>query len=148
MDLSAIRAGLQQAIVDNKNALIHLEALLADVDGADAVEVPRQGRWTKAAVQQLWDGSKHLPGVVALFEELAAHPGEDVSLDAVRERSGLDEKQQRNEHARMSRVSTSLFGAKRWPFRAWQGPAIAGGKAGMVYRMDVTVAQWWTEIVS
>ncbi len=48
----------------------------------------------------------------------------------------------------MSRESTKLFGAKRWPFQAWQGPATPGGKAGMVYRMDATVAQWWKEIAS
>lgn len=146
MNLASLRTGLQQAIKDNRTTLSNLEAMLADLDGAEAVDVERQGRWTEAMFRQLWDGVSHLPGVVALFEELAAHPGEDVSLDAVRARSGLDEKQQRNEHARMSRVSAALFGAKRWPFQAWQGPANAGGKAGMIYRMDPTVAGWWSVI--
>jgi hypothetical protein len=55
-------------------------------------------------------------------------------------RSGLDPQQQRNEHGRLSRVATDLFGEKRWPIENWQG------RAEMLYRMGGTVAAWWRKI--
>lgn len=84
---------------------------------------------------------------MALFGETAAHPGETVTFTAVTERSALSSAQQRNEHARMSRIAAGIFGKKRWPIENWQGPIGGTGHSEMIYRMDPTVAAWWEEII-
>jgi len=146
MSVSMIRTGLQSCINDLDTARARAVALLEDLDGSDAMEVPRQGRWTKAPLSQLWDKVRHLPGIVALFAETAAHPGEAVTFSAVTAHSGLSSMQQRNEHARMSRVTAEIFGTKRWPIENWQGPAGPTGHSEMLYRMDPAIAEWWKDL--
>lgn len=91
--------------------------------------------------------SKHLPGVRALFEVTASHPNDAVTFSRVIAKSGLKDIQQRNEHARLSRISAELFCHKQWPIEAWQGsPKPGNGTAEMLYRMDRTVGNWWTEL--
>lgn len=85
----------------------------------------------------------------ALFEACASRPDEMVRYRDVLAASGLDAVQQKNEHARLSRITGELFGDKRWPIENWQGsPVEAGGPAEMVYRMPATIASWWREIAA
>jgi hypothetical protein len=141
----ALRAAVVDALADVAAAQEKLTGLLADIDGREAaVNVPRQGRWTREQVELLWAKVKHLAGVRALFEATAAKPGDMVTFAELLDRSGLDEQQQRNEHARLSRIAADLFGEKRWPIENWQGGYDGDtGKAQMIYRMDTQVAQWW-----
>ncbi len=144
MELHDIRAEvvhLRKMVEDLHSSL---SALVDDLDGSDAVQVPRQGRWTRTMLSQLWPRVSHLPGVRALFSATAAAENQPVTFSEVLKQSGLTEQQQRNEHARMTRVTRELFGSKTWPIEAWQGsPQTGGGPAEMVYRMGGTVARWY-----
>ena len=148
MERTEWRGALVEAVSASEALTARLRLMLDDIDGEEAAQVPRQGRWTKTMVAQLWAEVQHLPGIKALFEVAAMHPNEVVTYTQVLDVSGLAEMQQRNEHARMSRIAAELFGEKRWPIENWQGGAdsTAGGKAEMRYRMGATVAGWWREI--
>ncbi|RAG86171.1 hypothetical protein DN069_07770 [Streptacidiphilus pinicola] len=148
MDRSGLRAAVVGALADAEALQRKLTDLLASIDGTgELVAVPRQGEWTKEQVELLWTQAKHLDGVRALFELTASTPGETITYAQLLARSGLDEGQQRTEHARLSRISTQLFGEKRWPIENWQGTLNQKtGKEEMVYRMDPTIAKWWTEL--
>ncbi|HEY4453776.1 MAG TPA: hypothetical protein VGN81_05635, partial [Pseudonocardiaceae bacterium] len=128
-----IRERVVQAISDAKALENLLVGVLADIDGeGDAIQVPRQGRWTAEMTKALYDRASHLVGVRALFEITAEHPNEAVTFTELIRRSGLDERRQRNEHARLSRIAAELFGEKRWPLEAWQsGTPNADGKSEM-----------------
>jgi hypothetical protein len=148
MDLAVIRPTLVEAITDLDTLGNRLKAILADIDGAVAsIQIPRQGRWTPEMLAALWPKVSHLDGVCALFEITAERPNETVTFTELVARSGLSDQQQRNEHARLSRVSADLFGQKTWPIENWQGNAPAdGGKAETIYRMGSTVAAWWLKL--
>lgn len=150
MDQEALRSVVVGALADVTALREKLTGLLADIDGtAASVNIPRQGRWTREQVGLLWGKAKHLAGVRALFEVTAGKPGEKVTFTEVLQRSRLDERQQRNEHARLSRIAAELFGAKRWPIENWQSSYDGDkGKAEMIYRMDAQVADWWSDLAS
>jgi hypothetical protein len=145
MDTSQLRPTIVQAITDAESLLTRLTAVLADIDGdAESIHLQRQGRWTPEMVATLWPKVTHLDGVRALFTLTAERPDQAITFTELIARSGLPEQQQRNEHARLSRITAELFGEKRWPIENWQGNApTAGGKAEMMYRMSGTVAAWW-----
>lgn len=136
-----VRTALVQAIADTEALLGRLRATLATIDGEATVDLGRQGIWTKGEVAALWERSKHLPGVRALFEITASRVGDRVTFSELIAYSGLDSRQQSNEHARMSRIAADLFGSKRWPIENWQGSA-----GEMIYRMRGEVAAWWRDI--
>jgi hypothetical protein len=138
---NAVRTAVVQAIADAKSLVDRLEGALAMIDGEETVDLGRQGTWTKGEVATLWGKCKHLPGVRALFEITASRVGERVTFSELIAHSGLDAKQQSNEHARMSRIAADLFGGKRWPIENWQGSA-----GEMIYRMTAEIAVWWREI--
>lgn len=139
-----VRMVLLQTIKDLEIMRARLEVLL--LDSGDSVLVPRQGRWTQQEVVDLWSRVSHLTGIRALFEVTSERAGESVTFSEVLERSGLTERQQRNEHARMSRLAAELFGAKRWPIENWQGPPqTTTGREEMLYRIHPTIATWWKD---
>lgn len=136
-----VRTAVVQAIADAEALVDRLKGTLAMIDGEATVDLGRQGTWTKGEVATLWEKSQHLPGVRALFEVTANHAGERVTFSELIAYSGLDAKQQANEHARMSRIAAELFGGKRWPVENWQGSA-----GEMIYRMTSEIAVWWRQI--
>ncbi|GAA3062984.1 hypothetical protein [Actinokineospora globicatena] len=136
-----LRTVVVQAIKDAEALHLRLKGALAILDGEVTVDLGRQGTWTKGEVAALWEKSNHLPGVRSLFDITASRDGERVTFTELLAHSGLDGKQQGNEHARLSRVAADLFGAKRWPIENWQG---ASGE--MIYRMRTEIAIWWREI--
>ncbi|QBJ91442.1 hypothetical protein D0Z67_14875 [Streptomyces seoulensis] len=147
MDHANLRAAVVAALVDVESLNVKLTGLLAELDGTDtAIDLGRQGLWTKAQVALLWGKVNHLPGVRALFEATAERPDEKVTFTEVLERSGLPGRQQSNEHAALSRISAQLFKEKRWPIENTQGGSNSvTGKAEMLYWMDGRVAEWWRE---
>jgi hypothetical protein len=146
MESTKLRAAVLDAIKDLETVQQRFVDLLSELDG-DAIQVPRQGRWTKPMLKQLWAEVDHLIGIRTLFGQTAACKGKPVTFTHLLRESHLPEQQQRNEHARMSRVAAELFGEKKWPIENWQGsPSSETGKAEMIYRMGPTVAQWWNEI--
>ncbi|MGV9248046.1 hypothetical protein [Streptomyces sp. NPDC003710] len=148
MDHATLRAAVVAALADNESLNAKLNGLLAEIDGTDtAVDLGRQGLWTKAQVELLWHKVNHLPGVRALFEATAERPDEKVTFTEILERSKLPERQQSNEHAALSRISAQLFKEKRWPIENSQGGSDSTtGKAEMLYWMDSRVAAWWRDI--
>ena len=147
MDVAQLRSTITDALRSNQASAQRLEHALAVLDGAEAVQIPRQGAWRRGMLEELWPRVRHLPGVRALFEVCASRAGQTVRYSDVLAVSGLDAVQQKNEHARLSRITGELFGDKRWPIENWQGSPVApGGPAEMVYRMPATVAAWWHEI--
>ncbi|MGJ3558879.1 hypothetical protein ACR6C2_07830 [Streptomyces sp. INA 01156] len=148
MDHATLRAAAVAALADVESLNAKLNGLLAAIDGTDtAVDLGRQGLWTKAQVALLWSKVNHLPGVRALFEATAEHPDKKVTFTEILQRSGLPERQQSNEHAALSRISAQLFKGKRWPIENSQGGSDSTtGKAEMLYWMDSRVAAWWRDI--
>jgi hypothetical protein len=117
------------------------EDLLSDDDN---IEVVGQGTWRRSMLAELHPYLEGSPGVLALFDEAANHPDEQISYVAVRSRSGLSDMGQRNAHAGLSRSVVRLFGRKTWPLAAWQDP----NDGIMRYRMPGVVAVWWTDLRS
>ncbi|WP_407111767.1 hypothetical protein ACE1N8_25890 [Streptomyces sp. DSM 116494] len=148
MDHATLRAAVVAALTDVESLNAKLNGLLAAIDGTDtAVDLGRQGLWTKAQVALLWSKVNHLPGVRALFEATAERPDKKVMFTEILQRSGLPERQQSNEHAALSRISAQLFKGKRWPIENSQGGSDSTtGKAEMLYWMDSRVATWWRDI--
>jgi AMMECR1 domain-containing protein len=148
VDHANLRTAVVAALADVESLSVKLTGLLAELDGTDtAIDLGRQGLWTKAQIALLWGKVNHLPGVRALFEATAARPDEKVTFTELLERSGLPERQQSNEHAALSRISAQLFKEKRWPIENIQGGSdSATGKAEMLYWMDRRVAEWWRAI--
>lgn len=144
-----MRTAVVGALSDVEAVKEKLTGLLAEIDGtASSVSIPRQGLWTKEQVGLLWGRASHLTGVRALFQATAEQAGTTVTFTALTKRSGLDERQQRNEHARLSRIAGELFGEKRWPIENWQGGYnTESGKSEMLYRMDPQIAEWWITLV-
>ncbi|MGA6165980.1 hypothetical protein [Amycolatopsis magusensis] len=135
-----VRTAVVEAIGEAQALLDRLTGTLAMIDGEVTVDLGRQGIWTKGEVAALAAKCSHLPGVKALFEITARNAGEQVTFSELIAHSGLDSKQQANEHARMSRIATDLFDRKRWPIENWQGSA-----GEMIYRMPPEIAVWWRE---
>ncbi|MFF4166303.1 hypothetical protein [Streptomyces sp. NPDC001741] len=148
MEHATMRAAVVAALVDLEALHDKLNGLLADIDGTGtAVDLGRQGLWTKAQVSLLWSRVNHLPGVRALFEVTAERPDEKITFKEVLQRSGLPERQQSNEHAALSRIAGQLFKEKRWPIENSQGSSNSKtGKAEMLYWMDSRIAEWWREV--
>lgn len=139
-----ILAAVDSALHDVDALRARLKALRDDIEGADAINIPRQGRWTETMFVQLWERVSHLEGVRTLFELTGSQPGSAITFTDLINASGLDEQQQRNEHARMSRISAELFGSKVWPIENWQGqPTTRGGREEMRYRMPMAAGRWW-----
>ncbi|WP_370325327.1 hypothetical protein [Euzebya sp.] len=111
---------------------------------ADVVHVHGQGSWRADMLALLWPRVAHLAGVRALFELCAARSPEDVTFAELVARSGLSERAQANEHARLSRVARELFTKKTWPIENWQDAR----EGIMHYRMDPVVARWWQEVAA
>ncbi|MFD8767137.1 hypothetical protein ACFV03_51045 [Streptomyces mirabilis] len=148
MDHGTVRSAVVAALADLESSKTKLMGVLAEIDGTDtAIDLGRQGLWTKAQVALLWSRANHLPGVRALFEATAERPNEKLTFSEILQRSGLAERQQSNEHAALSRISGQLFNEKRWPIENSQGGTdSATGKAEMLYWMDSRVAAWWRDI--
>lgn len=70
-----VRTAVVQAIVDAEALIDRLKGTLAMIDGEATVDLGRQGTWTKGEVAVLWEKSKHLPGVRALYEITASVSG-------------------------------------------------------------------------
>ncbi|MFF4547431.1 hypothetical protein ACFY1J_24915 [Streptomyces sp. NPDC001406] len=148
MDQGTLRSAVVAALADLESSKTKLMGVLAQIDGTDtAIDLGRQGLWTKAQIALLWSKVNHLPGVRALFEATAERPDEKLTFSEILQRSGLPERQQSNEHAALSRISAQLFNEKRWPIENSQGGTdSATGKAEMLYWMDSRVAAWWRDI--
>lgn len=112
--------------------------------GEDVVLVHGQGNWRADMLALLWPRVAHLQGVRALFELCAARSPEDVTFAQLVARSGLSERAQANEHARLSRVTRELFTKKAWPIENWQDTR----DGIMHYRMDPVIARWWLEVTA
>jgi hypothetical protein len=146
VDEAAIRSAVVEAVASLDVLRGRFTDLLAALDGQDdGIQVPGQGRWTKDRVAALWEGVHHLQGARALFEVTAAHANEAVSFEQVRSASGLTAQEQRNHHARITRVAAKVCGETRWPIQSWQSAAGPDGKVDTHYRMGATVAEWWRE---
>jgi hypothetical protein len=127
-------------IEEIEGALRRLREDLLSTD--ESVDVLGQGAWRRSMLIALYPHLSNSPGVLALLDEAADHPEEVVSYVAVRNRSGLTDQEQRNEHASLSRLTSRVLGRKIWPLSAWQDPA----DGIMCYRMSSVVAKWWTEL--
>jgi hypothetical protein len=119
------------------------DVLTDDESGSESIDVGRQGTWHLSDLQGLYPSIEHLAGVTALFDLAAERSPDVVTFREVLARSGLSDKEQSNDHARLSWATKRLLGQKRWPVDNWQA---ADGE--MHYRMPNLIAQWWRMIRS
>ena len=101
-------------------------------------EVPGQGIWTQAMLNELRDAMPYA-GVAALFDRCAETAGTWVMKSEVEESAGISAIQLRNELGALSKLTRRLFGAPTWPMQ-WKKEQ---GK--YLYRMDDQMGRWWSE---
>ncbi len=107
----------------------------------EIVQVTGQGAWRRQMIAELYPHIEHLRGVLALLDLTAEHAPEPVLYEEVKRRSGLTDRQQRNDHAALTRTATAVFGRRTWPV-AWQ----QASDGAMRYWMPVRMAAWWREL--
>jgi len=78
MEMHVIRETLNGMLSQAEDLANALRTLRDELDD-DAVQVPRQGRWTRLMLAQTWDRVHELPGIRALFEMTASRPGQVVT---------------------------------------------------------------------
>jgi hypothetical protein len=131
--------------IDAMEQLLHdlrADVLKTEATTEEIAQVPGQGAWRRQMLVDLLPQVEHLRGVVTLLDLTAEKAPEAVAYQDVLERSGLSEQQQRNEHARLTKLATALFGRRTWPVQAWQ----QASDGVMRYRMPTKVAEWWTDV--
>lgn len=126
---------MEQMLRDLRN-----DVLTDDRSADEMVEIPGQGTWRRSMLVELRPQIQHLPGAVALLDLAAERAPQQVTYGEVLARSGLSDREQRNDHTRLSWMTKKLFGAKTWPVE-WQQAA----NGEMRYRMHPDVARWWRE---
>jgi hypothetical protein len=127
---------MQQQLQDMKREVL--------ADGAaedEVVQVTGQGAWRRPMLAELYSHVEHLRGVLALLDLTAERAPEPVSYEEIKRRSGLTDRQQRNDHAALTLASKKAFGGRIWPV-AWQQTA----EGAMRYWMPSKMATWWKEI--
>lgn len=107
----------------------------------EVVQVTGQGAWQRSTLAELYPHVEHLRGVLALLDLTAEHAPEPVTYEEVKRRSGLTDRQQRNDHAALTLAAKKAFGRRTWPV-AWQQTS----EGAMRYWMPVRMATWWNEI--
>jgi hypothetical protein len=130
--------------IDAMEQMLHdmrREILSAHAQDSDVVQVPRQGPWYRAMLVELYPHVVNMPGALALLDETAERAPTYVTYQQVRSRSGLSDREQRNEHAALTRLSVAVFGHRTWPV-AWQQAA----NGEMRYWMPAQLAGWWREL--
>ncbi len=138
----------------NKQSLLRrldaIEQLLEDMrneiradDGPEEeiVQVKGQGGWDRGMLDELYPHIEGLPGVLALMDLIAERAPDEASYEEVKQRSGLDDRGQRNDHSALTRTTTRIFGRRTWPF-AWRQAA----DGSMNYSMPMRMADWWREL--
>lgn len=116
--------------------------ILADeVAKIEVVQVPGQGAWRRDMLVELYPHIEQLPGVLALMDLISEHAPESVSYAEIKQRSGLSDRQQRSDHAALTRIAKRIFDRRTWPF-AWRQTA----DGAMQYWMPARMADWWHEL--
>ena len=129
-------AAMEQQLQDMRKEVLE--------DGAaeeEVVQVTGQGAWQRSTLAELYPHVEHLHGVLALLDLTAEHAPEPVAYEEVKRRSGLTDRQQRNDHAALTLATKKVFGRRTWPV-AWQQTS----EGAMRYWMPVRMATWWNEI--
>jgi hypothetical protein len=119
---------------------LRTDVMTEDSGAEEAVEVPGQGTWRRSMLADLRPDLQHLRGVVALLDLAAERAPQQVTYKEVLARSGLSDREQRNDHTRLSWATKRRWGAKTWPVE-WQQAA----DGEMRYRMPDDIARWWRE---
>lgn len=128
---------LEQMLRDLRNDV------LADEQDAETVDMGRQGTWSYSDLRALYPSIEHVAGVTALFDLAAERSPEIVTFREVLARSGLTEREQGSDHARLTWTAKRVLGRKAWPVDNWQA---ADGE--MHYRMPTLIAGWWQALRS
>ena len=115
--------------------------VLEDGAAEEVVQVTGQGAWQRPMLVELYPHIEHLRGVLALLDLTAEHAPEPVSYEEVKRRSGLTDRQQRNDHAALTLAAKKTFGRRTWPV-AWQQTS----EGALRYWMPARMATWWKEI--
>jgi hypothetical protein len=103
----------------------------------ETVLVQGQGPWTSDMLHRLADAVSY-PGALALLDRCAQRPGQWVPKSEVEEEYAFSAIQLRNELGALSKKTVKLFGQAIWPME-WRKE-----RGVYSYRMEPTVAQWWT----
>lgn len=114
----------------------------SDSNGGEvSIKVPGQGDWTKAELRRFQAEVKPYKGAMAMLYLTAERKDEEVRYFEVVERAGVPERQVRSDLGAMTKISTIMFGQRKWPVRAWQ----ASDDGIMTYVMPAEIADWWSE---
>lgn len=104
---------------------------------AEFVQVQGQGPWSFAMVTQVAESVRY-NGVIALLDQCALNPGRWIPKSEAEAAAKVSPIQLRNELGAFSKSARKLFGSVTWPMQ-W-----TKDKGAYSYRLDPTVARWWT----
>jgi transcriptional regulator with XRE-family HTH domain len=107
----------------------------------EVVQIPGQGAWQRQMLVELYPHIEHLPGVLALMDLTSERAPESVSYTEIKQRSGLSDRQQRSDHAALTRTAKRIFERRTWPL-AWRQTADGATQ----YWMPARMADWWREL--
>ncbi len=101
------------------------------------VQVPGQGPWSCSMVARVAETVRY-EGVIALLDHCALKPGRWVHKAEAEATASVSPIQLRNELGAFSKTTRKLFGTVTWPME-WKKE-----NGSYSYRLDPTVARWWT----
>jgi hypothetical protein len=124
------------------NAMVSDDETSAHVSHPGATEEvlvnERSGSWTKEMVRRL-QASLEYPGAKALLDLCSQRAPEEITLQEVAKRTGIEDTQIRAELGAMTKLCKHLFGRKTWPISVrW-----TRGRAN--YSMKPELAVWWSQ---
>jgi len=127
---------MEQQLQDMRREVLEDSAAKEEV-----IQITGQGAWQRPMLVELYPHIEHLRGVLALLDLTAEHAPEPVYYEEVKRRSGLTDRQQRNDHAALTLAAKKAFGRRTWPV-AWQQTSEGATR----YWMPARMATWWKEI--
>ena len=110
------------------------------VDPGEVVKVPGEGDWTKAELERFKAEVKPYKGAMGMLQLTARRAGQEVRYPEVVTDAGVPERQVRSDLGAMTKITTIMFGSRRWPVRNWQA-----SDGIMTYVMPDEIAKWWLD---
>lgn len=128
--------------LDDVAAKALYEALAPHFEGSpeEVVKVAGQGDWTKSELKRFKAEVAPYKGAVGMLNLTARRAGQEVRYGEVLKDAGVPDRQARSDLGAMTKITTIMFGERRWPVRNWQA-----SDGIMTYVMPDEIAKWWLE---
>lgn len=110
-------------------------------EGEAVVKVAGEGNWTRSDLVRLKREVTPYKGAMGLLDLTARRADQEVRYTEVKGDLGLPDMQIRSDLGAMTKITTIMFGSRRWPVRNWQA-----SDGIMTYMMPGEIAEWWRSL--